>query len=456
MAEALPSNLFKSEYLTACFQQPDSCPYRSLPQHWVPSWAVEGFGHCPVPGAKLLRTVSLRECLRRCEAFGTSRCRFASFADADVLRRSGKKSRGSCMLSPSCPELRSTTSGAITYRRRNLLGAHHKGSSEGSGKYARAEPLATLSVAKEFMAAQAWHRQMCAPGGGASLAVQTVCEQNDEGMFRLFKVSQGDDASGGMIFQIETVLGGKLCGDDGMVRISMSCELDTWEIVNGRWYAPDSSHTDYEACSWLRVRSEKHEYLVARGNLLMLVAGEALNRSVHSACWAFGFQQPKHMALLKQEVRSDFSLGLPHSLRAEVWLLASQNYIAYLDWMLQMLAGVGEPVGVHVRWAPDLRDVTKTGWDIARQAFVFNSRKLALVGEALLWAATSPTSSANRPVIVLDLDVVIFPGWAHALRSCTRDADVCFVQQPTHPFELANGGVVVLRTVGTGSLGQSN
>merc|ERR1719201_112959 len=117
---------------------------------------------------------------------------------------------------------------------------------------------------------------------------------------------------------------------------------------------------------------------------------------------------------------------------------------------MNMLRETGDRVRIHVRWVREMRGVTEEDWGYSIFS-AYNRRKFHLTFEALLDAEMHRQRNANARtsmVVVLDLDVVVLPGWSRALRSCLegkRGAHVCFFEQPSHPFEIANCGVVVLR-----------
>ncbi|CAE8722763.1 unnamed protein product [Polarella glacialis] len=469
------------------FRRKDGRRWRSVPVARTARWAVEGFGHCQQSRALVLASAaapSLRSCLRRCDAAGPLRCRFASFVDADVLvRLGGGRSQGACQLARRCPELQAVTFGAVTYRR--LTGLGHSNSRASRQRDARlslqrqkkeAEAafgrFATLALARPFVASPAWQPQVCASDDGHSVSLQHPCTQVGGGFFQL---SHASKTSQGLTLQISAASSGrKLCADGGSVHLAEAeCQLGQWELVHRGWDSLSTSHRDHEACSWFRVTAsgsrsigsagggveeeeeeeEESYYLAAAtgpSSSLRLVPATEFNSSQLSACWALGFQQQRDAKLLRIE-RSDFNIGTPGAQIAEVWLMASRNYQRLLDRLLENLESAGDPVRVHVRWAQDFRDIGKQFWDIRGTSFVFNAAKLALAFEALLWTATAagPSSGgAAPPVVLLDLDVVVFPGWAPSLRSCVegdRAADVCAFQQPAHPFELVNSGVLVWR-----------
>jgi len=122
--------------------------------------------------------------------------------------------------------------------------------------------------------------------------------------------------------------------------------------------------------------------------------------------------------------------------------MASNGVRKLLDNLLTSMRIAGDPVRVFVAWISDLRTEQAQGWDWKHVAQNFINAKLLLMAEAQLNARPATMS------VIMDTDVQVFPGWGRYLASCVQGIsgpDVCFFAQPWHTFEVANGGVIVLR-----------
>ena len=145
-----------------------------------------------------------------------------------------------------------------------------------------------------------------------------------------------------------------------------------------------------------------------------------------------------------------------------VWLMASPGYEKTLQRLLRSFEEAKEPCEVKVRWVPDMKDTTKEGFILmgklspSYRVFYFNYVKFLFLFEALLDALTAKQKVPM--VVVMDLDVQVFPNWVTTLRRCLEDdgkgtgaakplgADVCFLQQAAfgdRRLQQANSGVLV-------------
>ena len=214
--------------------------------------------------------------------------------------------------------------------------------------------------------------------------------------------------------------------------------------------------------------------LSKESGLLLVGKHEVLNASRDSrdhvpspirACWHFGqaqtwrrqhFLSSSQIPVLPGPAEQFELAGGQEVTRAEhtvVWLMASASYASTLGRLLGSLEAAGEPCVVRVRWVPDLKDTSKEGFILMGEAspsyrvFYFNYVKFLFIFEALLEAVLLETVPM---VVVMDLDVQVFPGWVQALRRCLEDektgADVCFLQQAAfgdRRLQQANSGVLV-------------
>lgn len=425
-------------------------------------WTIHGLGHCgPLEQhGSVTSASSLQDCLRRCERRPT--CRFASFLDADVLRRR-PRARGACRLAWRCTDLRASTPGAVTYRHRHARRRVPRGV---ANRRTEGDDVATLALATPFESASSWLQLACASDIGDSVGLSSGCQPWQRGLFYVQVAQTGhldSHRSSGMLVRLRNASGATLCGDGGRVSLRRGCRLDQWEVSPRFWDLSDPrrAHTEYQACVRLRLAGgSAHSDLVARNGTLGLQRLLAVNSS--RSCWVLGFRQPTSRSLLCAGCQQSYAVGDAGAQPiVHVWLLASKTYGHLVDRMLETLAAAGDAAHVHIRWADDMRDASQGEWDFARTVFGFNLRKLLVLHEAHLESLRHLPSSATAPVpavVLLDLDVVLFGGWADVLRACVVAdsmgaatgaaagvADACFIQQPLHPFEVANCGAMVSR-----------
>lgn len=347
--------------------------------------------------------------------------------------------RGACHMARHCKVLMATTFGAITYERSPFR-------SSVRGNLPSESELATLSLAAPFAARPSWRQQLCASSSDG-LTLDGACSPTSRGLFHVSRAGAWS-----LRFASAKRPGSWLCGDSGRVRLSPTCQFSEWQVVT----SPMGCATvPPEAAIWLRLKGSGSPFLAVVGGEVTLVSWSSVNASTSCGRWALGFSQPRHSEVLDEGNSRDCQLGMcggpcgygvPH---VEVWLLSSSNYHFLLYYMLYMLKYVGDLVRVHLRWVGDLRQSASVGWDKNRQ-FGFNIRKLMLLAEAQLHAELNGCGPREPTVVVvMDLDVVVFPGWTHLLLSCiaggANAADICFAEQPEHPHEVANGGVFVWR-----------
>ena len=215
----------------------------------------------------------------------------------------------------------------------------------------------------------------------------------------------------------------------------------------------------------------------------MLVSWQDVNRSAFRACWHFGYVQSWMQDHFRDSKVINFprtgqlteQLGLGREDVEDVpvlWLMASASYTSTLSRLLASLEAAGEPCLVHVHWVPDMKDTRKEGFILMGEAspslkiFYFNYAKFLFLFEALLEAVTVTDTSTSKGamMVVMDLDVQVFPGWTDTLRRClepkeakeeeeegaaavgTAGADVCFLQQAAfgdRRLQQVNSGVLV-------------
>ena len=95
-----------------------------------------------------------------------------------------------------------------------------------------------------------------------------------------------------------------------------------------------------------------------------------------------------------------------------IWLMASPKYIKTMDRLLSTFRRAGEPVRVTVRWVPDFKDTTQTGFELSGtsafglRVYDWNYRKLLLLFEAYLDAL----QEGDRMVLYMDLDMQVHLG----------------------------------------------
>mmetsp|Transcript_59892 Transcript_59892/g.188035 ORF Transcript_59892/g.188035 Transcript_59892/m.188035 type:complete len:640 (-) Transcript_59892:65-1984(-) len=435
-------------------------------------WAVEGFGHCPLERDGLrVATPSLPSCLRRCRRLGPRRCRFASHVDADVLRLSGRHS-GACQLSRWCPTLQAVTLGAVTYRRspgQGWPGPEAAWNEAGMPDIA-SEAVVTLAPAAPFAAANAWRPQLCTAKDGSRLSLRRTCRPARRGRWRLSREGSAGEGTGVLRIS-ESATGRWLCAEHGEVLLKRDCRASArdWEVE-----APDlrpsgesQPHADFQAGVRLRLAGRRSYLGVAAGRGPVLLEGpdflHALNRSrrarpfppADSVSWAIGLQQPRRSELFEIDRGGRHCLR-PSSRRedlpVDVWMLASRSYTRLLKNACSSLEATGEPTCVHTRWCRDMRDVNEGHWTLGLDSFFFSLRRFLLIKEAFLSTLGQQRTGApegQAPALaILDLDVQVFPGWRRAIRACLggrRGADICFPQQPPHPWEEANAGIQIFR-----------
>lgn len=260
---------------------------------------------------------------------------------------------------------------------------------------------------------------------------------------------------------------------------------DLWDLEE-----PSSDNTGaHKGSVMLRLAGQPALYLAgdrAHGVILFgaAEAASAMNLSRHAdrvamVTWAVGFLQPRRSELFERDQgggsqcsnsstvpgtfvqrgvgarrsAAENAGALPVVPHAEVWLLASQSYQRLLSMARASLAAAGGSFCVHLRWFRNIRDTSSNNWDVGFDSLAYSYRKLLLTAEALLLAqnlspSTQATCMSSGMVIIMDLDVQVFQGWQHAMQACLRAADVCMPQQPAHPTEDANGGLLALRARG--------
>ena len=178
-----------------------------------------------------------------------------------------------------------------------------------------------------------------------------------------------------------------------------------------------------------------------------------------SFCWAIGYEQ--------RRIKDHVLHGLPEVFEinvheqggdvSNVWLHASPRFDHLLQRFLVRLARAGDPVRACVLWMPDLKDTSVAGFILTQGSIKDHVLpKMMLQLEAELVAIFSEKERPAEIVISSDLDVIVFPGWVHALQRCVTGsgaADVCFTQRPAgfddevgaEPSQLVNSGVSAAR-----------
>ncbi|CAE8672215.1 unnamed protein product [Polarella glacialis] len=491
-------------------------------------WTLAGFGHCPLRstrfrrGAGNLRTPSLEACLGRCETLGPQRCRFASYLDADVILKAAAR-QGACLLSRRCSALRSTNPGAVTFVWRSSADGrmHRPRDSPGYRRSASdGASSVTLSLTgSSFSSASHWRPQLCAEGkpDAQEMRLATPCKSESAGLFHISLVnSRGSrinlatlTAQTNLTVFIATASGEMLCGDGGNLHLARSCELSRWEILRAG-FRPFIDTTEVSTHWWLRLDGK---FLAASpGGRVDLLHWDDANRLQRQRNWAVGYQQAWRQEHLPSDLPQVQDLGPPPppgEPRTHLWLMASRSYQKAYELLKDSLQAAGESVRVFVRWAPDMKVIAEGGFQLNQDlpegvhVACFNYRKYLLIFEALL-VASLETRKKQPMVVVMDLDVQVFPGWTRNLRRCVfgddsnnnnnndsdsnnyknntnynndnsninynnnfnynnhnketaRAADACFLQQPAFGvsrLQLANSGIEVFRggSSGAGSL----
>eukprot|EP00929_Paragymnodinium_shiwhaense_P058438 TRINITY_DN29260_c0_g1_i2.p1 TRINITY_DN29260_c0_g1~~TRINITY_DN29260_c0_g1_i2.p1 ORF type:complete len:603 (-),score=119.86 TRINITY_DN29260_c0_g1_i2:124-1932(-) len=472
------------------------------------SWIVAGFGHCQRnTSSGVLLLPSLRDCLAQCEAAGRRHCSHVSYSDTNVLRPASQGHVGECQLSVLCDRLQAVRAGAVTYRRQVRPKASSSSpqkrdqSSRGSPTASRASNVVTLALARRLdeQPPQQGHvgniqdkllgdLQVCYQLGAQGLSLGDGCAAS-EALFHLEKASQHSrltDKAVSAVVRFRSADGYLLCADGGLIGLRSVCTLADWKVENSLWTSLDNElAVGSEICS-AEIESigddaaaepaQCRSYLaVADGKLVLRGVADAERPRQR---WIVGFAQAWRAEFVQQASAADVKpqgMLLPSSttqlptlklhagkLKAftwipDVWLLASPSYRPLLDRLQRSLALGGHPVRVHLRWYMDLRDASASGWGFTGNMLGFGYGKVALTFEALLWAELQISRGESSPlVIIMDLDVQVFPGWADTIRSCVvaggplgaddlEAADMCFLQQPPHPFDIVNGGLLVMR-----------
>jgi len=202
---------------------------------------------------------------------------------------------------------------------------------------------------------------------------------------------------------------------------------------------------DGEACVWLRLAGTT-SYLGHRSGQAVLASWLSWNSSKVRTRWAIGVRQHWRADMVAKHASRIIDIG-HGSIGADVWALASPNYAPYLSRFIAAFHEVGDHVRLHLHWVPQLRDALRSGFQES-----FNYARLALhkalaLFDALLWAALRPRDQ-SLAMVLMDLDVHVFPGWLGALEACTSRAHACLLQQPGHAARAAepvNSGLLVLR-----------
>ena len=349
-------------------------------------------------------------CLRRCEARGLRRCRFASFADVDTVRRPGGRARALCLLVRRCDDLLAVTLGAATYERRWSL-RRPKAAAAAPDRGGADLPV-TLAPAAPADVSQGWSPQLCASRDGSAVLLRPRCEPPARGVFRLVRVGSVEEAH----MRVVSFAGTELCADRGAIHLAARCGSSVWEVVANadgpEWVSSQEGH----APARLRLAAPGGSLLVHEGRCLRLEAERPAPRanSSRGASWAVVSRQPWREELLDGRRAETLRVGRPVGRpppgprpRVEVWLLASQSYedLLYkqendrndktrqikqenltiqtynreelLSHMVETLRGLGEPARVHVRRADDLRNVSGRFW-VPESYWACSSRRLLL------------------------------------------------------------------------------
>ncbi|CAE7221783.1 DD3-3 [Symbiodinium sp. CCMP2592] len=491
-------------------------------------WALAGLGHCGSRAEQRLET-NLQLCLQHCQE--SVRCSYASFLDTTVVREGSRSlTWGLCWIYGTCPKLLSTLPGFATFRRRRLndVGSALTHREEEPPMASKADPepgswgaaveatraphvevtLALSPSLAESLKDRFEHRQLCVAlrdGRNPRLLAKAPGSCND-----------GEDASAGAsLFQVRRVQSAgesgeaalrrsvgpqelvsvlveiswrdhKLCvGKEGPRNISLSRDCGAgaggaggaggaaslWELQRA---GEGHESLPSEPCLWLKAKSQEqgHEnqqsYLALQDwRDLVLVSWPELGAG---GCWHMGGKQTWTEQHFEKRETAESTAGRS-SVSAVVWLMASESYSFALKRLLSSFRQAGEAVRVQVRWVPDMKDTQKEGFKLmggfspSYKVFYFNYAKYLFLFEALLEAVTAEETPL---LVVMDLDVQVFPGWTSTLRRCLVDdglkqseeekkeeeckvpsetgADVCFLQQAAFGdgrLQQANSGVLV-------------
>eukprot|EP00930_Biecheleria_cincta_P034717 TRINITY_DN23956_c0_g1_i1.p1 TRINITY_DN23956_c0_g1~~TRINITY_DN23956_c0_g1_i1.p1 ORF type:complete len:500 (-),score=63.53 TRINITY_DN23956_c0_g1_i1:15-1415(-) len=241
--------------------------------------------------------------------------------------------------------------------------------------------------------------------------------------------------------------------EDAELRLASQCRHSTWEVLRGGSPRYKQGHTS-EPCVWIR---QNGRFLAVLDGRPSMIPQNALNASEVKSCWSIGYQQSWSQEHWRSVWPEKLSVGAPvlhHSQRTLLWLMVSENYRYAFDRLLRSLEAAGDPVQVCARWSPDMKITTLAGFTLNsdhptnRHIFWFNYRKYLVLFEALLFSLSMP-ARASPMVVIMDLDVQVFPGWTHTLRKCVDGrsaADICFLQQAgfgDERVQQANSGVEV-------------
>ncbi|CAE7559269.1 DD3-3 [Symbiodinium sp. CCMP2456] len=358
------------------------------------------------------------------------------------------------------------------------------------------------------------HRQLCvAPGGGAGaggagarprlLAKAPGCglglEEEEHALFEVRRVevegvsgaSRASRASRVQVGPHELVSvfveiswkGYKLCAEGEEISLSR-CDgplhSSLWELQRA---GEGHESLPSEPCLWLRsaeAEAQQDERSELGGRYLALQDSRLQLRSRGSGgCWHLGQKQTwteQHFQAAEEPEEAYWSFG-PTDMTEKtpvVWLMASKSYRFLLERLKLSFRQAGEAVRVQVRWVPDMKDTKLEGFKLmgslspSYKVFYFNYAKYLFLFEALLEAETA--FSETPLLVVMDLDVQVFPGWTSTLRRCLADdgltqseeeeegtpgtpaaalpkgAEVCFLQQAAFGdgrLQQANSGVLV-------------
>eukprot|EP00439_Symbiodinium_sp_Y106_P047664 s2514_g6.t1 len=507
-------------------------------------WALAGLGHCGSRAEQRLET-NLQLCLQHCQE--SVRCSYASFLDTTVVRE-GSRSRsltwGLCWIYGTCPKLLSTLPGFATFRKRRNYGSQPPTGSKASQDPADPDPgswgaaveatrsphvevtLALSPSLAESLKDRFEQRQLCVALRGRN--------RNPRLLAKAPGSCDEDPSAGsgsGSLFQVRAQSGGeaeaaeqrslgpqelvsvlveiswrdyKLCASSRNISVSLSrdCGANSGSGGSSLWelQRAGEGHESLpsEPCLWLKAKSQgqagqeqgesPQRYLALQDSRdLVLVSWLELGEG--GGCWHMGGKQTwteQHFEKSRETVESTGKSGIS----AVVWLMASESYSFALKRLLSSFRQAGEAVRVQVRWVPDMKDTQKEGFKLmgefssSYKVFYFNYAKYLFLFEALLEAVTAEETPL---LVVMDLDVQVFPGWTSTLRRCLVDdglkqseqseeeeeerprpqpgrlqpgagADVCFLQQAAFGdgrLQQANSGVLVFGSAaGAGALGR--
>lgn len=282
------------------------------------------------------------------------------------------------------------------------------------------------------------------------------CDVPMLGMFHIIRTSKE-----AMTVQIRSSVGTFLCADGGHVHLAPKCRWAYWNIVrhfsNLRRRPKDGLQAsriargyltnDGEACVWLQLAGTT-SYLSHLGGQALLAPWSAWNSSKLQTRWALGVRQPWRVEVVGRRPATIIDIGKGSS-SADVWVLVSPNYAPHLNQFISALWEAGDHVCLHVQRIPQLRDAHQSGWHETWNYAFFTQLRVISLFDAMLWAARRPHEPVSS-IVVVDLDVQVFPGWVDALHSCTSEsvgAHVCFMQQPGHALEYIepiNAGLIFL------------